>query len=164
MKNDFQTYSFGRNGSITTVETRNRVLRNTYWLLALSMIPSVFGAWLGVSAGFSLFSATSPGIGLMLFMAIAFGFMFAIQRFKNSGVGVALLLGFTFFMGLMLSTPIEFCAGFFKWRVVNHARVWRHGRHFYRDGIDRNCFKTGFFRSWQMAIHGRSCAAHRVSR
>lgn len=112
MKNDFQTYSFGRNGSITTVETRNRVLRNTYWLLALSMIPSVFGAWLGVSAGFSLFSATSPGIGLMLFMAIAFGFMFAIQRFKNSGVGVALLLGFTFFMGLMLSRLLSFVLGF----------------------------------------------------
>ena len=48
----------------------------------------------------------------MLFMAIAFGFMFAIQRFKNSGVGVALLLGFTFFMGLMLSRLLSFVLGF----------------------------------------------------
>ena len=39
-------------------------------------------------------------------MAVAFGFFFAIERFKNSGLGVALLLGFTFFMGLMLSRLI----------------------------------------------------------
>lgn len=111
MKDDFQTYSFGRNGSITPAATRNRVLRNTYWLLALSMIPSVLGAWLGLRTGFSL-SATSPGLSIILFMAIAFGFMFAIERFKNSGVGVALLLGFTFFMGLMLSRLLGFVLGF----------------------------------------------------
>ncbi|BBE08889.1 Integral membrane protein [Mycoavidus cysteinexigens] len=112
MKDDFQSYSFGRNGSITPVATRNRVLRNTYWLLALSMIPSVLGAWLGVSTGFSLLNATSPGLSFILFMAIAFGFMFAIERFKNSGIGVALLLGFTFFMGLMLSRLLSFVLGF----------------------------------------------------
>ncbi|BBO59452.1 Bax inhibitor-1/YccA family protein [Mycoavidus sp. B2-EB] len=112
MKDDFQTYSFGRNGSITPVATRNRVLRNTYWLLALSMIPSVLGAWLGVSTGFSLLKATSPGFSFILFIAIAFGFMFAIERFKNSSVGVALLLGFTFFMGLMLARLLSFVLGF----------------------------------------------------
>ncbi len=36
--------------------SRNRVLRNTYWLLALSMIPTVRGAFLGVSMGVALFS------------------------------------------------------------------------------------------------------------
>ncbi len=84
---------------------RQRVLRNTYALLALSMVPTVLGAWLGVSMGFSLFSG-SPLIGLVAFMAIAFGFFFAIEKYKNSGVGVALLLGFTFFMGLMLSRTL----------------------------------------------------------
>jgi FtsH-binding integral membrane protein len=32
-------------------EERNRVLRNTYWLLALSLMPTVLGAWLGVATG-----------------------------------------------------------------------------------------------------------------
>jgi modulator of FtsH protease len=79
-----------------------RVLRNTYALLALSMVPTVLGAWLGVSMGFSFF-AGSPLVGMVAFMAIAFAFFFGINKFKNSGVGVALLLAFTFFMGLMLS-------------------------------------------------------------
>jgi modulator of FtsH protease len=87
-----------------------RVLRNTYALLALSMLPTVLGAWLGVSMGFSLF-AGSPLIGFVAFMAIAFGFFFGIEKFKNSSVGVLLLLGFTFFMGLMLSRLIGHALG-----------------------------------------------------
>lgn len=90
---------------------RNRVLRNTYWLLALSLVPTVLGAWVGVSLGFSFF-AGSPLIGFLVFMGVAFGFFFAIEKFKNSAVGVALLLGFTFFMGLMLSRLIGAVLGF----------------------------------------------------
>lgn len=90
---------------------RNRVLRNTYWLLALSMVPTVLGAWIGVQSGFSFF-AGSPFVGLLVFLGVAFGFFFAIERFKNSGVGVALLLGFTFFMGLMLSRLVGAVLGF----------------------------------------------------
>ncbi|HZG22801.1 MAG TPA: Bax inhibitor-1/YccA family protein [Herbaspirillum sp.] len=97
--------------STTSLATRNRVLRNTYWLLALSMIPTVLGAWLGVQMHLNLFAA-SPMIGFVLFLAIAFGFFFAIEKTKNSGWGVAFLLGFTFFMGLMLSRLIEFTLGF----------------------------------------------------
>jgi modulator of FtsH protease len=89
-------------GGSALVGNQQRVLRNTYALLALSMIPTVLGAWLGVSMGFSLF-AGNPMIGFLAFMAISFGFFFGIEKFKNSGVGVMLLLGFTFFMGLMLS-------------------------------------------------------------
>ena len=89
---------------------RQRVLRNTYALLALSMIPTVLGAWVGISFGFSLF-AGSPLISAIAFMAIAFGFFFAIEKFKHSGVGVLLLLGFTFFMGLMLSRLLGFALG-----------------------------------------------------
>ena len=82
--------------------SQNRVLRNTYALLALSMVPTVFGAWLGIELKFSLL-AGSPFIAFMLFLGIAFGFFYAIEKTKNSGWGVAILLGFTFFMGLMLS-------------------------------------------------------------
>ena len=79
----------------------NRVLRNTYWLLALSMVPTVLGAWVGVATG--LTRAMSPGISMVVFLAGAFGFMYAIEKTKNSAAGVPILLGFTFFMGLMLS-------------------------------------------------------------
>jgi modulator of FtsH protease len=95
-----QTYSGSAAGG-SLVEQRNRVLRNTYWLLALSMVPTVLGAWVGVQTGIT--RALTPGIGLIVFMAGAFGFMFAIEKFKNSAAGVPILLGFTFFMGLMLS-------------------------------------------------------------
>src|SRR5215212_4311794 len=88
-------------GTAVSVEQQNRVLRNTYWLLALSMVPTVLGAWVGVATGIS--SAMSPMVSLVVFLAGAFGFMFAIEKTKNSSAGVPILLGFTFFMGLMLS-------------------------------------------------------------
>lgn len=93
-----QTY---RDTAAASAAQRNRVLRNTYWLLALSMVPTVLGAWIGVQTGIA--SALSPGIGLVVFLAGAFGFMFAIEKFKNTAAGVPVLLGFTFFMGVMLS-------------------------------------------------------------
>jgi modulator of FtsH protease len=83
---------------------RNKVLRNTYWLLALSLLPTVLGAWLGVATGIT--QSLRGGLGLIVFFAGAFGFMFAIEKTKNSAAGVPVLLGFTFFMGLMLSRLI----------------------------------------------------------
>jgi len=96
-------YAYSTGGLVSSAE-RNRVLRNTYWLLALSMIPTVLGAWIGVSTG--LARAMSPGISMIVFMVGAFGLMFAIEKTKNSAAGVPVLLGFTFFMGLMLSRLI----------------------------------------------------------
>ncbi len=89
----------------------NKVLRSTYMLLALSMVPTVIGALLGVQMKFSFF-AGSPIISFVVFLGIAFGFMWGIERTKNSGMGVALLLGFTFFMGLMLSRILQVALGF----------------------------------------------------
>ena len=96
--------SYGAGSQVHSVAQRNRVLRNTYWLLALSMIPTVLGAWIGVSTG--LARAMSPGIGLVVFLVGSFGLMFAIEKTKNSAAGVPVLLAFTFFMGLMLSRLI----------------------------------------------------------
>jgi modulator of FtsH protease len=86
----------------TLALTQNRVLRNTYLLLAASLVPTILGAWIGVQTHFTFFGA-HPAIGFVLFLAIAMGFMFGIQATRNSGWGVAVLLGFTFFMGLILS-------------------------------------------------------------
>lgn len=90
---------------------QNRVLRNTYALLALSMLPTVAGALLGIQMQFSFF-AGSPLIGILVFLGVAFGFMYGIEKTKNSGMGVVLLLAFTFFMGLMLSRILQVALGF----------------------------------------------------
>jgi modulator of FtsH protease len=92
-------------------QRQNRVLRNTYALLAVSMVPTILGALLGIQMQFS-FMAGSPMMGLLLFLGIAFGFMWGIEKTKNSGMGVVLLLGFTFFMGLMLSRILQVALGF----------------------------------------------------
>ena len=99
--------SYGLNAG---AEQRNRVLRNTYWLLALSLVPTVLGAWLGVATGIT--QSLGGGLGLILFLGGAFGFIFAIEKTKNSAAGVPVLLGFTFFMGLMLSRMIAMVLGF----------------------------------------------------
>ena len=101
MNQSLQNAYAGVSGYGSSVEQRNRVLRNTYWLLALSMVPTVLGAWLGVSTDIA--RAMSPGISMIVFLAGAFGFMFAIEKTKNSAAGVPVLLAFTFFMGVMLS-------------------------------------------------------------
>jgi modulator of FtsH protease len=88
---------------------RNRVLRNTYWLLALSMVPTVMGAWAGMALGIN--QLLTPGIGLIVFLAGAFGFMYAIEKNKNSAAGVPILLAFTFFMGVMLSRMLAIVIG-----------------------------------------------------
>lgn len=97
--------------SSTFTQQQNRVLRNTYMLLGLSMVPTLLGALAGVQMGFSFF-AGSPLISFVLFMGIAWGFMWGIEKNRNNGTGVALLLAFTFFMGLMLSRLLQFALGF----------------------------------------------------
>jgi len=104
-------YEIAGQGSADISRQQNRVLRNTYMLLGLSMVPTVIGALVGIQMGFS-FLAGSPLISFVLFLAIAFGFMWGIEKNKDSGLGVALLLGFTFFMGLMLSRILQVALGF----------------------------------------------------
>lgn len=97
-------------GASLNAAQRNRVLRNTYALLAVSLLPTVAGAWLGVSTG--IVASLGLGLSFILFMGVSFGFMWAIEKNKNSSAGVYLLLGFTFFMGLMLSRLVGSVLGF----------------------------------------------------
>lgn len=85
---------------------RHRVLRNTYMLLAISMVPTVLGAWLALQLGLN--RMMSPGISTIIFFAGAFGLMYLIERNRNSSAGVGFLLLFTFFMGVMLSRMLGF--------------------------------------------------------
>ena len=107
MQPNFQTY----NQTQDVAQLQNRVLRNTYLLLAVSMVPTVLGALIGVQMGFS-FMAGSPMMGFLLFLGIAMAFMYGIEKTKETGMGVVLLLGFTFFMGLMLSNILRAALGF----------------------------------------------------
>ncbi len=109
MNQNLQAAYAGYAGTLVSAEQRNRVLRNTYWLLALSMVPTVLGAWIGVQTG--LLRAMGPGMSAIVFLVGAFGFMFAIEKKKNSAAGVPILLAFTFFMGLMLSRLIGMVLG-----------------------------------------------------
>jgi modulator of FtsH protease len=97
-------------GYTSTPAERNKVLRNTYWLLALSLVPTILGAWLGVATGIT--RSLGGGLGMIVFLGGAFGFMYAIEKTKDSAAGVPVLLGFTFFMGLMLSRMISMVLGF----------------------------------------------------
>ncbi len=109
MNQPLQSAYTGYAGEVTSLEQRNRVLRNTYWLLALSMVPTVLGAWLGVATGIT--RSMGAGMSAIVFLGGAFGFMYAIEKTKNSAAGVPVLLGFTFFMGLMLSRLIGIVLG-----------------------------------------------------
>jgi modulator of FtsH protease len=109
MSDPIQTVPAYGYGSALSIEERNKVLRNTYWLLALSLIPTVLGAWLGLATGIT--AGLTGGLGLIVFLGGAFGFMYAIQKTKDSAAGVAVLLGFTFFMGLMLSRLLAMILG-----------------------------------------------------
>ncbi len=101
--------SIGTGYAPASVEQRNRVLRNTYWLLALSMVPTVLGAWIGVTTG--VMATMGAGMSAVIFLVGAFGFIFAIEKTKNSSAGVPVLLAFTFFMGVMLSRLLGFVLG-----------------------------------------------------
>ncbi len=110
MTDNVQTLNTAGYGNVSSPAARNRVLRNTYWLLALSLLPTILGAWVGLATGIT--TSLGGGLGLIVFLGGAFGFMYAIEKTKNSAAGVPVLLGFTFFMGLMLSRMIGQILGF----------------------------------------------------
>ncbi len=108
MNDNIQTIDYG--GADLASAQRNKVMRNTYWLLALSLLPTVAGAWFGVATGIT--QSLRGGLGMIVFLGGAFAFMYAIEKTKNSAAGVPILLAFTFFMGLMLSRMIVAILGF----------------------------------------------------
>src|SRR2546429_6595241 len=81
----------------------NKVLRNTYWLLALSMLPTIAGAYVGMSINFAAFFRTSPILAPLLMFAAMFGMLFVVAALRNSSWGVLAVFGFTFVAGVMLA-------------------------------------------------------------
>jgi modulator of FtsH protease len=87
-----------------------RVLRNTYLLLAVSLIPTVIGAGIGYNLDFS-FMRASPIISTIGILVVFYGWIFAIEKNRNSALGVGLLLGFTLFLGLLLGPLLQTVLG-----------------------------------------------------
>ncbi len=108
---DVNPYANGAGAVEAGLLRRHTVLRNTYMLLAVSLVPTVLGAFIGLQLNLAAVMGQNPGTTFIAFMIGAIALMFMIERNKNSGVGVALLLAFTFFMGLMLSRILAFVLG-----------------------------------------------------
>jgi modulator of FtsH protease len=77
-----------------------KVLRNTYLLLALTMVPTVIGAFIGMATAGVIMQ--SPIISTVVMLAAVIGLQFGIAANRNSGVGVALLLLMTGLLGWWL--------------------------------------------------------------
>lgn len=110
--------AFGRRTStyepaqdVADVAQGQKVLRNTYLLLAVTLVPTAIGAFFGANLEMS-FLRTNPVVSLVAILAIFYGWIFAIEKNRNSGVGVALLLGFTAFLGLLLGPLLQRVLGF----------------------------------------------------
>lgn len=84
----------------------NKVLRNTYMMLGLTMIPTVIGAFVGMSMDFT-WAAQHPILFAVGTLAAMFGLFYGIQANRNSGLGVALLLALTFVMGILLAPILQ---------------------------------------------------------
>jgi len=97
-------------GGEQAVVQHQRVLRNTYFLLALSLIPTGIGALIGVNLNFG-FMRASPIISSLVLLAVIYGMFFAIEKNRDSGLGVALLLALTFFLGILLGPILQVAGG-----------------------------------------------------
>lgn len=84
----------------------NRVLRNTYALLGLTMIPTVIGAFIGMNINFSI-AQQHPFLFAIGAMAVMYGLFTAIAANRNSSIGVVLLLGVTFLLGMLLGPILQ---------------------------------------------------------
>ena len=91
---------------VSAAQNTNTVLRNTYWLTALAMLPMSLGAVVGSQISFALLRS-SPIIGFFVMMAVLYGLMFAIQRNRTSGIGVVLLLLFSGVLGVITGPLLQ---------------------------------------------------------
>ena len=99
-------------GNTDVAVGQNKVLRNTYLLLAVSLIPTIIGAAVGTSLFDFSFLRASPILASFGILAVFYGWIYMIERNKNTSLGLYLLLGFTFFMGLLLGPLLQKVLGF----------------------------------------------------
>ncbi len=84
----------------------HKVLRNTYLLLALTMIPTVIGAYVGMATGAVM--VLHPMAGTLIMLAAVIGLQYAIVANRNSHMGVVLLLLMTGILGWWLGPLLSY--------------------------------------------------------
>ena len=112
MQPETQNQSVQWGGNADVAVSQNKVLRSTYMLLAVSLIPTIVGAAVGTRLFDFSFMRASPIIASIAMIAIFYGWIYMIEKNKHSSLGLYLLLGFTFFMGLMLGPLLQKTMGF----------------------------------------------------
>lgn len=85
---------------------QQRVLRNTYFLLALTMVPTVIGAAIGIRTGGIIMQ--HPILSFLLMMGATIGLQFAIAANRNSSLGIVFLLLMTALLGWFLGPLLAF--------------------------------------------------------
>jgi len=90
-----------------------KVLRNTYLLLALTMVPTVIGAFIGMATAGVIMA--SPIISSLVMLAVVIGLQFGIAANRNSAIGIGLLLLMTGLLGWWLGP------------ILNYALAMRNG-------------------------------------
>jgi FtsH-binding integral membrane protein len=92
-------------GSVAIPQESQKVLRNTYMLLALTMVPTIIGAWIGIELAPLMMA--SPFITLIAMLVSVIGLQFAIVKFRDSVIGIGLLLLMTFLLGAFLGPMLN---------------------------------------------------------
>jgi modulator of FtsH protease len=93
-----QITTIGRSQS--TAMSANKVVRNTYMLLSMTLAFSALAA--GVSTAFHL-----PPFGMIITLVGYFGLLFLTTKFRDSGLGIAFVFALTGFMGLTLGPMLN---------------------------------------------------------
>ncbi len=107
MQPDLRSATTYSAGTSDIAAQQNKVLRNTYLLLAITLIPTVIGAAVGTNFVNFSFMRASPIMSVVVMLAVFYGWIFMIEKNRDSSLGVALLLGFTAFLGLMLAPLLQ---------------------------------------------------------
>jgi modulator of FtsH protease len=110
--NNSPTWQRPTSTTIVSDSSPNQVLRNTYWLLALSMLPTIAGAYVGTGFNFAAFYKASPIMAPLLMFGAMFGMLYVVSALRNSAWGIAAVFGFTFVAGIMLAPMLQHAAGF----------------------------------------------------
>lgn len=93
-------------GEVAAAPESQKVLRNTYLLLALTMVPTIAGAWLGMATASVI--TGSPILSFFLMLGAVIGLQFGIVHFRNSVIGIGLLLLMTGLLGWFLGPLLNY--------------------------------------------------------
>ena len=106
MQPEMQTNQAYRAVAREIASPQQKVLRNTYLLLAFTMVPTVIGAMIGINTAAIIIR--NPIVSFFVMLGAVIGLQYAIAANRNSGWGIVFLLGMTFLLGWFLGPLLSF--------------------------------------------------------